>query len=806
MRLPLVCCLWLCGYLSFSQDPTVGLTQYTDQASGGYTFFCPATSDCYLIDECGVLVNKWERESTPGLAARFLDNGLMLRTLKTNDGFFFQASTGGTVELVDWDNETIGSYEVSDRDVIQHHDALMMPNGNLLLLIWEKFSEDELDMYGATTDQLWSEGVYEIERINDTEYEIVWEWNLKNHLIQEDFTNKENYAIIRDNIGKVDINYRGPTSWGDPDRWHCNALDYNPELDQILINSRNNAEVWIIDHSTSTEEAAGDTGGNSGKGGQLLYRWGNPAAYDRGNFADLKMYGSHGNYWIPEGMPNAGKIMFFNNGDSRPEGYYSTIEMIDPTPIGQEGYDLNDEQVYYPLESELVYEAENPYDFVSTYLSNAQQLQNGNVFINEGGSSRFFEVNTDDNSIVWEYISPVDNFSILAQGDFPFNASSFRAYTFAQDFPGFEGQVLTGSQPIELDPSPSICSDVYLYASIEVTDYLCNDSESGSARISVTGSDPEFKVDVFDADNNTLVSFPMLGNESFFLNDLLAGFYRVVVEDAVGVIKEQFFEIKIPDDFTITYEFLPNTNYCGSDDEPNVEFGLNGGTSSYQWIAYDSEGNFVDIGFLFSNNSRDEIFIPYGETFTIDIMDQLSCRGSVEITQVDGPVVEEFKLEVEVQDASSSSANDGSIIAHLTGGVMPYNYEWLNGNGEIIQDSIYSNLPPGNYTLVCTDAEGCRQIKSVEVDIFSSVENLSKNLGVILSPNPTSDVLNIHALNSLDFSKLFVEILDHHGKVVLETSILHNDRSISVGHISVGVYHALLSYGGEIAMYRFVKL
>ena len=57
-------------------------------------------------------------------------------------------------------------------------------------------------------------------------------------------------------------------------------------LDQIVLSNHNLSEIWIIDHSTTTLEAASHSGGNSGKGGDLLYRWGNPQAYDQGTGAD----------------------------------------------------------------------------------------------------------------------------------------------------------------------------------------------------------------------------------------------------------------------------------------------------------------------------------------------------------------------------------------------------------------------------------------------------------------------------------------------------------------------------------------
>ena len=59
-------------------------------------------------------------------------------------------------------------------------------------------------------------------------------------------------------------------------------------------------EVWIIDHSTSTEEAASHVGGKHGKGGDLIYRWGNPYAYFAGLPSDQVFFGQHDARWIPE--------------------------------------------------------------------------------------------------------------------------------------------------------------------------------------------------------------------------------------------------------------------------------------------------------------------------------------------------------------------------------------------------------------------------------------------------------------------------------------------------------------------------
>ena len=79
---------------------------------------------------------------------------------------------------------------------------------------------------------------------------------------------------------------------------HANGIDYNADLDQIVLSFREVSEFWVIDHNTTTEEAAGPAG-------DLLYRWGNPEAYDRGKPADRQLFFQHDAKWVPDGTPGA---------------------------------------------------------------------------------------------------------------------------------------------------------------------------------------------------------------------------------------------------------------------------------------------------------------------------------------------------------------------------------------------------------------------------------------------------------------------------------------------------------------------
>ena len=134
-----------------------------------------------------------------------------------------------------------------------------------------------------------------------------------------------------------DINYGNAGSNGGPggangDWKHFNAVAYNEDLDQIALSSRFHDEIYIIDHSTTAQEAAGHTGGNSGMGGDFLYRWGNPQGYDRGSDLDRVLDDQHSVNWIPEGYPGAGNLILFNNNYGSNSAVFEIV-----TPLNEDG-------------------------------------------------------------------------------------------------------------------------------------------------------------------------------------------------------------------------------------------------------------------------------------------------------------------------------------------------------------------------------------------------------------------------------------------------------------------------------------
>jgi len=435
-------------------DNTVGLQICTPDAHPGYTLFGPlGTGTTYLLDLNGRIVHTWESAYPPGNSLYLLDDGDLLRTGNPQgQSVFSGGGQGGIVERISWDGTVEWSFTYSDDDVRLHHDIEPMPDGNILMIAWEYKSEAEAVQAGRnpavlSAGELWPDHVIEVDPSSDA---IVWEWHLWDHLVQDVDANVDNFGVVADNPQLVDINATrtgganpGPADWN-----HVNAIEYNAALDQIVLSSHNQHELWVIDHSTTTAEAAGHTGGNSGRGGDLLYRWGNPSTWD--GPGDQVFEGQHDTQWIPEGLPGAGDLLIFDNGNQRG---WSAVRQITP-PVDADGsYPMTGSE-WGPTEATWEYVADPQDDFYSSNISGAQRLPNGNTLICEGAWGRLFEV-TEAGEIVWQYVSPVTNQGILDQGDaLPGGGngggnSVFRATRIDVDHPALQGRDLTPQGTVE---------------------------------------------------------------------------------------------------------------------------------------------------------------------------------------------------------------------------------------------------------------------------------------------------------------------------------------------------------------------
>ena len=456
------------------QGPTELLFYDKAKAFGGYTLF-GVGNRTFLLDMEGRVVHTWPVGTNPHL----LDNGHIVDASK-DDPSGFQG-----FKEVDWDGKTVWEYTEKRADYAPHHDWVRIFNRKLnapttLYIANKSFSHTEAVAAGADPGK----GPYEEGQMDaivevDLQGNIIWEWWFFDHVVQDVDPAKTNYAgqgkTVADHPGRINLNIPGKPLKRD---WlHCNSIDHNAQSGHIVINSVQ-GELYVIDHDGTF--IAGDFMGSIAKAaspaGDFLYRFGDPARYGQGDpprvlenwdnatSGHKQMGGSHDASWIPAGLPGAGHLMVFNNGQylyQRTPGSSileinpfldatgrDTGKYVNPPAAGyrRETYDHDTHNEPRQISKQVVwsYRSINSHGFFSHIGSSGQRLPNGNTFICSDTEGHFFEV-TADGKLAWEYINPVTRdgaVKILGDG-LPMVNSAFRAYRYAPEHPAFKGRDLT---------------------------------------------------------------------------------------------------------------------------------------------------------------------------------------------------------------------------------------------------------------------------------------------------------------------------------------------------------------------------
>ncbi len=458
--------------------PKIGLIVNETKAFEGYTLLASSNSTMtYLIDNQGRVVNSWKSDCMPGLSAYLLENGNLLRTGAIRNPPFFGGGTGGRIQEFSWDGKLVWDYTYFNDNVLPNHDICKLPNGNVLVIVWEKKPAKDAIAAGRRPETvgngyMLSGGLLEIQPTGLTTGKVVWEWHSWDHTIQEFDKDKANFGDVAAHPELIDLNFGDATiaamvakpeeleklraigyvggagRKGGPaqtDWLHINAVAYNAERDQIMLSVFEFSELWIIDHGTKTAEAAGHEGGKSGKGGDLLYRWGNPRSYRAGTVKDQKLFGQHNAHWIDKGLPGEGHVLIFNNGARRVGGAYSSVDEIVP-PVDAKGrYERAEGKAFGPDKTTWTYVAPKRTDLYAPFISGAQRLANGDTLICSGTNGTLIEVNAKDET-VWKYVNPAKGDSPMGGGAPP-GGGVFAA-------PPVPGQVLSPADQDKLNLTP----------------------------------------------------------------------------------------------------------------------------------------------------------------------------------------------------------------------------------------------------------------------------------------------------------------------------------------------------------------
>ncbi len=355
------------------------------QQWGLYTLYAPINStQTFLVDTNGTTYKTWTHSSSQktGFSVYLIPGDTLLHPVAYPTTQLTGGGMTGEVQKVTWGGTVVWDYVYSSSTYCLHHDVCPMPNGNVLLTCYEVKSAAEATAAGCSQSMIiWSEKLMEVHPTGATTGTVVWEWHLWDHLCQNSNSGLPNYvSSISQNPQLMNINYNTAKDW-----IHMNGIDYNKTLDQITFSSRTMNEIYVIDHSTTTAQAAGHTGGNSGKGGDFLYRWGNPAAIGLTGTTVFNVV--HDAHWVQSDNPTYPNYLCgFNNGGGA--GGKSCIDIINP-PYNGYLYSYTPGVVFPPTTYS--------YRHTSTYTANSngasQQLPNGNQLVCISTSNYIYEIN-----------------------------------------------------------------------------------------------------------------------------------------------------------------------------------------------------------------------------------------------------------------------------------------------------------------------------------------------------------------------------------------------------------------------------
>ena len=482
MKIALLLWLFATSALAYEafQGPTELIYWDTNQTFNGYTLF-GVRGTTYLIDMEGHAVHTWPIGTNPHL----LDDGGILDASKDDPSGF-----GGFVQ-VNWSGATVWSYTETRTNYSPHHDFVRIYNPKLgtnttLYIANKTVTSNQCIAAGCNP----ASGAYTNAQMDaivevDMAGNIVWEWWFYDHLIQEFDATKSNYVgsgkTIADYPGRLHCNLPGRPVQRD---WlHCNSIDYNQDLDQIVINSVG-GEFYVIDHG-NTFLAGNPTGSvalAATAAGDFLYRFGDPARYNQGSAPSIltnwtesttghkQIGGTHHVSWIPAGQPGAGHLLLFNNAQNLFEhtqasyvfelnpyldaSTHSTGAYVDPPAAGYDTWPApgpNADKAPKRMSRQIVwsYFSKASHGMFSHIGSSAQRLANTNTLVCADTEGHIIEV-TPAGEAVWEYINPVTSSGILKfkRDNWPMYNSIFRAYRYLATDPPLAGRTLTPGNTI----------------------------------------------------------------------------------------------------------------------------------------------------------------------------------------------------------------------------------------------------------------------------------------------------------------------------------------------------------------------
>ncbi len=238
---------------------------------------------------------------------------------------------------------------------------------------------------------------------------------------------------------------------------------------------------------------------------------------------------------------------------------------------------------------------------------------------------------------------------------------------------GAYSATVTDSKNCSVTISSTISEPTDLVIVATSTDAVSFGGNEGTASVTASGATPGY---TYTWSNG--------GNTSSIQN-LTAGTYIVTVCDANNCCKQDTVIVNDPPPIILSY--VTTNNLCFGDCNGTIKVSATGGIEPYTFT-----WNTATVS--------DSIFGLCAGTYTVTVSDSagITVQGSVNITAPSQVTITLTSTEI-----TCFGANNGAVLAVASGGTAGYTYNWTPGGATNPQ----TNLGPGTYIVVATDANNC---------------------------------------------------------------------------------------------------